>query len=157
MLRRLRLFRSDQRGTAAVEMALMLPLLILLMFGGLEVAHFLYVEHQVVKGVRDGARYAARMPFGGAVEDTIKNVTRTGLVSGGTPRVDGWQNGQITVVFACNGSSELSGKGIYKTTACPIFVTVSTTVPYRSLFGALTGFAVGINVRASQQAAVMGV
>lgn len=167
MLCRLRLFRSDQRGTAAVEMALMLPLLILLMFGGLEVAHYLYVEHQVVKGVRDGARYAARMPFSkvscagvdATTESDIKDVTRLGAVvrlnpdPALKPRVRGWTNNEITVTTTCSGITT----GIYKAMTGAPQVTVATTVPYVSLFGSLTGLDVDINMRASQQAAVMGV
>lgn len=134
----------------------MLPLLILLMFGGLEAAHYFYVEHQVVKGVRDGARYAARLPFGSVLDDTIiKNVTRTGVIAGGTPRVRNWENDNIEVSFGCAAATNLAG--IYKTLNCPRVVTVSTTFAYTSLFGALTGFDVNVNVHASQQAAVMGV
>ena len=64
-----------------------LILLLTLMFAGLEGAHYLYVEHQVVKGVRDGARYAARLPFDSVVDSTsVKNVTRTGNIAGGMER-----------------------------------------------------------------------
>lgn len=137
-------------------MALILPLLLTLMFAGLEGAHYLYVEHQVVKGVRDGARYAARLPFDSVVDSTsVKNVTRTGNIAGGTPRVSNWANADIDVNFGCASVSGLAG--IYKTLNCPRIVTVSTTFNYASLFGALTGFDVGVRIHASQQAAVMGV
>lgn len=162
MLRRLRLFRSDQHGTAAVEMVLMLPLLITLMFGGLEGAHYLYVEHQVVKGVRDGARYAGRLSFtevscgtvSAGAETAIKEVTRTGRTSGGSSRVRGWTNAQITVTPACATAIRT---GIYKTMTGAPQVTVSTTVPYSSLFGAVTGIDVNASLHAEQQAAVVGV
>ena len=157
-----RLFRSDQHGTAAVEMALMLPLLITLLFGGLEGAHYLYVEHQVVKGVRDGARYAGRLPFAdvscgtvsASAETAIKEVTRTGQTSGGTSRVRGWTNAQVTVTPACVTAIQT---GIYKTMTGAPRITVSATVPYTSLFRSVTGIDVNAKVHASQQAAAMGV
>src|SRR5215217_7313983 len=50
----------DVRGSAAAEMALVLPLLLALMFGSLELGDYFLSEHVLLKGVRDGAVYAAR-------------------------------------------------------------------------------------------------
>ena len=44
-------------------MALVLPMLFALMFTTFEGGAYMWTEHKVVKGVRDGARYAARLPF----------------------------------------------------------------------------------------------
>ena len=63
MMRRLRHLSSDSRASVAVEMALVVPLLITLMFGGLEGAYYLWNEHIAIKAVRDGARFASRQPF----------------------------------------------------------------------------------------------
>ncbi len=45
-------------------MALVTPLLLTLLFGGLEGGNFMLQQHIVTKGVRDGARFAGREPFG---------------------------------------------------------------------------------------------
>ena len=49
MIRFLRLFLRDTAGVAAAELALMLPLLTLLLFGGMELSNLMWAEHQVVK------------------------------------------------------------------------------------------------------------
>ena len=93
-----RLARQDS-GSAAAEMALVTPLLIALMLGSMELGHFFYSEHVVVKAVRDGARYASRQGFtnftcpntiNATVVDNTRRVTRTNQVAaGGTSRLQG--------------------------------------------------------------------
>lgn len=164
MTRFVRIFWADARAAAAAEMALILPLLLVLIFTCLEGSYFLYLEHQVVKGVRDGARFAARQSFDdydcssvldANVETSIKNVTRTGSTSSSaTSRVPGWDAGDTTVSMSCPGAAVTTG--IYSSMANAPRVTVSATVPYPSLFSALSGVGVNVNLNASQQAAVMG-
>lgn len=65
-------FMKENRGQAMVEMALVLPLLLLLLFGIMECgrvfASYIEVEH----AARDGARYAAI--HSSASDSTIKSV-----------------------------------------------------------------------------------
>lgn len=170
--------RNDRRGSVAVEMALVLPLMLILMFGGLEGGYYLWSEHRVLKAVRDGARYAGRQPFdkfdctAGTIdpsdteytEERIQYMTRTGIVapSTATPpdgdpgQVNGWTaNSTVSVTVACNAAPPA---GIYASLpdGAPI-VTVSANTAYRSLFLNL-GFATsGLGLRATSQAAVMGI
>ena len=58
----LRVFQ-DRSGAAAAEMAMVAPLLMILMLGAMELGHYFYSQHVVVKAVRDGARYASRHDF----------------------------------------------------------------------------------------------
>ena len=160
-------FLSDQSGAAAVEMVLVLPFLMALMFMCLEGAHYLYTEHQIVKGVRDGARFAARHGFSNfscsAVNDAqlvtdIKNVTIYGKISvssGDKPRVSTWTVADTTVSMSCPATAVQTG--IYKDLTNAPRVTVSATVSYPSLFGTLGALTSSFKVRASDQAAVMGV
>ena len=60
MLRRL---LRQSSGAAAVEMALVTPLLMVLMFGSMELGYYFYSQHVVTKAVRDGARFASRQGF----------------------------------------------------------------------------------------------
>ncbi|PKB14518.1 Flp pilus assembly protein TadG [Novosphingobium kunmingense] len=162
-MRRLASFLRDSRGSAAAEMAMVIPLLLALTFTTLEGAHYLYVEHQIVKGVRDGARFGARKSFASftcstvdaTTETLIKEVTRTGTISGGTSRVSGWTNNEITVTPSCPATAVTTG--IYSTLSNAPRITVKAVVPYPSLFGALTGMNVNVKVAAQDQAAVMGV
>lgn len=57
-----RLIRA-RRGSAAVELALVFPILLAIVLGSVEMGNFFYNQHTLTKAVRDGARYAARQPF----------------------------------------------------------------------------------------------
>ena len=83
------LFR-DRAGAAAAEMALVTPLLMIIMFGAMELGKYFLDEHVVAKAVRDGARYAARRSFtdyagcavSGDVQDKIYRQAVTAAGSG---------------------------------------------------------------------------
>lgn len=168
--RLLHALKRDRRGAAAVEMALVAPLLIIILFGSTEMGNYFLNEHVVAKSVRDGARYAARLPMtdypgcsasAGAVTK-IKNVTRTGSVAGGTSRLPYWTdtmngNPTITVTATCNTTGTYTG--IYAGLAIGVpVVTVTASVPYPSLFGIFGMFNSGsFSLRANSQAAVMGI
>ncbi|MCC6480552.1 MAG: pilus assembly protein [Sphingomonadaceae bacterium] len=154
-------------GTAAVEMALVTPILMVLMFGAFDLGNYFLQQHIVTKAVRDGARYAGRQSFAefagctpsSTVEQRTRNITRTGIVAnGGTPRIANWTNpASITVAAACDTSGTYTG--IYTDVAIGApRVTVSAMVTYNSLFGQfglLTNATV--NMRAQSESAVMGV
>lgn len=161
------LFRC-RSGAAAAEMALILPMLIAIMFGGFEGGAYLWTEHKVVKAVRDGARFAARQSFSvfdctgitdAAVLARVQNLTRTGETSGGTAKIMGWDdNDQVIVTAACQTGQSYSDQGVYATeTSGATHVTISATVPYPSLFGTLGFDTTGATVTASANAAVMGI
>jgi Flp pilus assembly protein TadG len=160
-----RSFIRCQRGGSAAEMALILPLLVVLMFGGLELGYYFYSQHQVVKGVRDGARYASRQSFVALNCDSgtvplnlrieIQEVTRTGRVSLGTSRVPGWKNGDVTVSLTCPTTAITTGIYAGETNAPQINLVAA--VAYRSLFAGVGIIDDTYTLNASQQAAVMGI
>lgn len=133
-------FVHDERGNAASEMALMLPLLTVMLFGGIEFGHFFWTEHQVIKSVRDGARFAGRHKLDlfdcdtGNVSDAtleaeIQKLTRTGFLDGDNPDASGADNpvvrnwsddDTVTVSVQCIGGASYSGKGIYEQLAQPV-------------------------------------
>jgi Flp pilus assembly protein TadG len=49
-----------EEGAAAVEFALILPILVLLVLGGLDLGHRFYMEHLITNASREGARFAAK-------------------------------------------------------------------------------------------------
>lgn len=155
-------FLRNRSGSAAVEFALVLPMLLALTFVMFEGGHYLYVQHQVVKGVRDGARFASRQAFAkytctaidSATETLVKEVTRTGKISGGTARVAGWTNSQVAVSVSCPGTAVTTG--IYVNMANAPRVMVVARVPYTSLFSAIGTIRNTSHVGAYQQAAVVG-
>jgi Flp pilus assembly protein TadG len=155
---------ADRRGSAAAEMALVAPLLLALMLGSYEMGKYFLDEHVVAKAVRDGARYAARqnfstMPCGGTAtaEAQIKNLVRTGVPTGGTPRLIYWTDpATITVTITCDNTGTYTG--IYTGLAGGAHrVEVSAAVPYTPLFGAMGFDATALSLNARSQAAVMGI
>jgi Flp pilus assembly protein TadG len=166
-----RRFFADASGAAAVEMALVTPMLLALMFGGLEAGHFFWNEHKAVEAVRNGARYASRQPIAllcandATTIANIKNMTRTGTLSStATPVVTGWtSDNQVTVTPLCAASDYLN-TGIYTTNIGPngaatgATVTVSTTnLVYPSLFKALSGITTSYRLNAWSSGAVIGI
>ena len=166
----LRLVRSDTAGSAAVEMALVTPFLVVLICSFLEAGNFVMNEHGLVKAVRDGARFAARQDFsnytacsgqpGGTVVADTQNVVIHGVRSGGsaflTPNIT---VANITVATSCAasaGGQSMQG-GIYGSRANGgQIVTVSANVPYRPMMGAFGFTGMGFHLNAASQAAVTG-
>ena len=165
---------AQDAGSAAAEMALVLPLLVTIMFGSAELGNYFLDEHALVKQVRDGSRYAARLPLEAnytcpstvnpAAETLIENVVRTGTVDGtGTGRFDAtyWTRtctgvaDPIEVTIRC--VSEDDYDGIYQSLEGDIpVVTVSAAVSYRSVLGSLGLPTADLCLRAESEAAVIG-
>ena len=168
MIRAARLLFKDRSGNAAAEMALVLPLLLVIMFGSAELGNYFMNEHGLIKSLRDGARYAARQDFSnypdcatvsGAVQTSTKDVVMNGYVSGGTslltPNISA---SDITITTRC--AANVGGqdmKGIYDDhPAGAQVVIVSASVPYRSILGAFGFGNIDFQLNAAQEAAVSG-
>lgn len=164
---RLRRFLTDSAGTAGVEMALVTPMLLMLMFGGFEAGHYFWSEHKAIEGVRAGVRYAERLPMSTVCPSTgsvapavltdIRTVARTGkLSSAAVPVVPGWTDGQVTVTIRCG--TYLS-TGIYTTLGGQgATVTVASNgLVYPSVFKALGVISTNFNLNAWSSGAVIGI
>ena len=160
---------KDRKAAAAAELALVLPLLLTLMFSGLEAGNYFMNEHTLVKAVRNGARFAGRQPFnnytscngapGGTVVADTRNVVMGGYLSGGTVITPNIQAANVTVTTSCattGGGQTYSGIYAGRASGAQI-VIVSASVPYRSVIAAVFGFNdAGISLNAASQAAVAG-
>ncbi|AOL93191.1 TadE/TadG family type IV pilus assembly protein [Porphyrobacter sp. LM 6] len=157
-----RLFRS-RRGTAAAELALILPMLLALMFGAMEAGHFFWTQHKIVKSVRDGARFASRLDVtrlcanDATLLTEIRNVTATGQLAGGAPpKVPGWTPATVNVTISCGSFvdtgiyTDLGGRG-------PLVTVSSGAVEYPSLFEALGFLTSDLRLSARSSTAVMGI
>lgn len=136
-------FIRNQSGAAAVEMALILPAALALLFVTFDGAYYMLCEQRVVKGVRNAARYAARLDLsnyacpGGTFSGNtaaVQNLARTGTLTGGNATIPGWQNSDVQVSVACSAGRG----GIYEASGgnAPV-VRVSTKVAYPSLMGTM--------------------
>lgn len=167
-----RLFR-DRSGSAAAEMVMVLPILLILIFGSVELGNYFLSEHVVDKAVRDAARYAARLPLsdyptctvptGGNAEIQTQRIARFGDPDGsGNQRLAGWTADNMTTVsISCDTdtSHTFVNNGVYADFpdggAVPV-VTVTASVPYKTVLGLLGLGVASLTLNASQQAAVMG-
>ena len=156
-------FIFDERGSAATEFALILPLLILLLFTGSEAGHFVWTQHKLTEGVRNGVRYASRLPIdklcnGSTVvladpeRAAIIQITRTGRVAptAASATVPGWTAANVSVDVSCGAFVQT---GIYSDLGArgPIVTVRANNVPYPSLFkslGRIPG-TIRLNARAS--------
>ena len=174
-MRTLRVLLADHSGTAGVEMAMVAPLLIILMFGSMELGNYFLDQHAVAKQVHDGARFASRLTLassyncpGTVFEDAsattkIVNVTKTGSVDGtATGRFDStfWApctagGTPVTVTLRCVDKSLYSGVYTGLGGNIPV-VKVSANLAYPSLFGALGFNSSALCLRADSEAAVAG-
>ena len=148
-------FLGDTRASAAAEFALLLPMLIILLFGGTEAGHFVWSQHKLAEAVRDGARYAARLPIDKVCNETVdlldKNnpsteydqvvlITRTGQLddAAARPVVPGWTDAQVVVEVDCDSDSFVD-TGIYKELGFrgPVVTVRAVEVTYPSMFNGL--------------------
>jgi len=167
MIRLARLLLRDCRGSPAVEMALVLPLLLILMFGSIELGNYFMNEHSLAKAVRDGARFAARQSFDNypdcgapttTLRDTTRQVVMTGYLSGGSVLTPNIEADDIDVGTSCTttaGGEDMLG--IYRDRANGAqIVTVSASVAYRPIVGSFGFTGIGLSLNASSEAAVAG-
>jgi Flp pilus assembly protein TadG len=180
----LRLFKSAC-GSAVVEMALVAPFLLIIMFGSVELGNYFMDEHALLKGVRDGARFAARQGFtnytscsgdlptpgvAGSPNDNTKLIVRKGtLDSTADDLLPNWSSATFSVTVSCAGSANGQDMlGIYRSrfggtcggataNGCAQIVTVDVTIPYKSIVGSYGFTGLGLNLNASSQAAVTGI
>jgi Flp pilus assembly protein TadG len=168
MIRLFHRLARNSSGAAAAEMALVTPLLLIIMFGSVELGNYFMNEHSLVKAVRDGARFAARQSFtsypdcstvGTSAQDATKNVVMYGYLSGSAVLTPNITTSDITVSTSCAASAGgQSMLGIYRGRATGAqVVTVSATVAYRSVLGSFGFSGASINLNASSQAAVQGI
>ena len=168
-----RLIRNE-RGVAAIEFAIGLPLLIVCLVAIVELGNAFVQAQSVERGLRAGATYAARivdvnqnnvatscagLSWSSAEVDTIENLVRYASQDSGSvafyPAVD-WSTGTITVDTLVVADAGGSG-----TDVC--MVTIEGSVPFRPLVpGLLNLFALldidiaAITIRSTHEQAVIG-
>jgi Flp pilus assembly protein TadG len=121
-----------QRGIAIIEMAIALPVILLLMLMVAEFGRVFYQYSTLNKAVRDGARYAAGTAVFGStgtvqLTSSIVNETRslvaTGSVGGTTSLLPGLSAANVTLATAGPGN-----------------IQVTATYTFQPIFDVLPGF-----------------
>ena len=134
-------FRRDEQGVQLVELAIVLPIMLLLFAGIAEFGRYFYEYSTLAKGARVGARYLASKSItsGTDWEGPAKNLIVYGNVGGtGDPILPGFSPNNIDIQYA-GGPAGL-----------PDTVTVSiVNYPHESLFdlgGFLNSDSLSLNV-----------
>jgi len=133
----LRLLARDEDGTALLEGAVIVPVLCILLFGVYEFSWFFYQQHLISTGLRDAARYLARLPAPcnpgsnwPVNQASAKNLALTGSVAGGAGRVKGWTATAVRLsCTAIDNPTEASGLTAYRGGPIIYVVTASTSFP----------------------------
>jgi TadE-like protein len=125
----------DDRGSALVEGAIVVPVLFALMFGIYEFSWLFYQQHTISTGLRDAARYLSRSPdpcnpasmIWLLQEEYAKNLATTGSINGGTARVKGWAPAMVTARCSpIDNPTGPNGLSAYRGGPVIYVVTVST-------------------------------
>jgi Flp pilus assembly protein TadG len=121
-IKRLSGFARDQEGSALLEGAVLVPVLFALIFGVLEFSYYFYQQHLVSTGVRDAARYLARVqdPTAAAAQTTAQNLAATGSPEGGpSRRTRGFDPAEVTVSFSFVANALVNGTRPYRQSSDP--------------------------------------
>jgi Flp pilus assembly protein TadG len=163
--------RRDHRGAALVEMTVLLPFLLALGCGVFEFGAFFYNYQLVEAGVRDAARYMARVTDTSASKvpcdpavlaakvANAKDIAVMGVIGGTTPRVSWWAKADVTVDYATVFANPLiSGYPSYRGPLSGIRVIKVTTSPTYPGVGFLSflGLGSGVTISLNHQERCMG-
>lgn len=140
---RLSLRNSGENGHAVLELAVVLPVLLMIALGVFEFGRLIYSYHLIQNGVRDGARYVAGLPYDPANTSqttsqlaATQNIATRGVVSGGTNRVSWWAPSTVGIAYGSVANTPNGACGVqrcYRGGDALVIVTVSTSVPYSPL------------------------
>ena len=185
MMRALRHLRRECSGSAAVELALVMPFLLVILFGSVELGNYFMNQHTLVKAVRDGARFAARQGFtnytgcsgnvptpgsAGSANENTKLIVRKGTLDSTAPDLlPNWSTATFSATVSCvasvNGQQML---GIYRSrfgstcngvaaNGCAQVVTVTASLTYLPILRVFGFNGIGLHLNATSQAAVAGI
>ncbi|HXV26320.1 MAG TPA: TadE family protein [Alphaproteobacteria bacterium] len=137
--------RLGQAGAAGVEFGIVLPLLVILTFGAIEMGRVVWHHEIVTKGVRDGVRYLTRVPVScpgpgaGSFSPTeitrAENLVKSGDPTGGTPIINAYNSATFTVTVDCRVAADL---GLSGGTYLPV-VQMNAEVPFEGYFLGIIG------------------
>lgn len=127
---RLRVLRQDRRGVAAIEAALLLPLLTLAGFGVIDASLLLLQNHKMENGLAAAGNYLSKAPNPNSVEVQAKRLATTGHVkAGGKALIAGWSDAAVTITYR----SVSNNAGNYRGGNNVRVVRLTSQTPYQGL------------------------
>ena len=137
-------YNRKQKGQSLVEFALVVPFLLLVVVGTIEIGRAYYYYNTLSKAVREGARYMSGHTYDPALEfPNVQNMVVYGNIGGsGNPVLTGLTTGMVTITPRGGGTSR---------TTPPNWVKVSVSYPYTSVIAGLItlnlNFTPGVEMR----------
>jgi Flp pilus assembly protein TadG len=103
-------FWRNEKGSALLEGTILTPFLFILVFGVVEFSYYFYQQHVVSSGVRDAARYLARVqdPNDPSAQTIAKNLAATGSPTGGADRTTGFAPSNVAIQVVSLDDSSLT-------------------------------------------------
>jgi Flp pilus assembly protein TadG len=155
----IRRFRRDASGVATIEVGLAFPFIVMFASGLFEYGALFYNYELLQTGVRDAARYLARVENPSTSETAARNLALRGTVdSTGALRVSWWQSGDIQITYetTSNPVNEDTGRRLYRGPDPLTVIRVSTELNYSGL-GLLRSVGLGpIKVTAAHEERYVG-
>ena len=143
-------FARGYAGGAAAEFVIIAPVMIMLLFGAIEVGRLLTDFHTVSKAVRDATRYLSRVPAScpgaagaGSIDDAADETAARNLVLTGSIDPPGayllghWTDpNDITIAVDCIDNGGVF-EGVYAGDLTIPRLTVTAAVPFDFIFSTL--------------------
>ena len=132
----------NELGSALVEGAVMLPLLLVLILGVYEFSWWFYQQHVISESLRSAARHLARSPEAcdtgsprwGADQDASRLLAVTSSMTNRRPRIKGWTPSMVAVTCTpIENPLGSDGLRMYRGNAFVYVVTVSSRLNDPSL------------------------
>jgi Flp pilus assembly protein TadG len=133
---------KDQKGVSAIEFAIILPVLVVLIFGMIEFSVLLYDKAMLTNASREGARagivYSDPRPSDGEIQTVVNNYCQDHLITFGA-------GSTVSTTVARAGS----GSGGEEVAGDPLTVTVTYQYDFLVLPNLITSLTGGINLNAT--------
>jgi|WetSurSiteA1Bulk_404760.scaffolds.fasta_scaffold59785_2 Flp pilus assembly protein TadG len=138
-------FLRQQEGSVAVEFALLVPLLLILLFGIVDFGHAWYVRQELVYASREGARYGTRF-------HTVNSVHV--LPNALDPTIASYVTSKYTSLLPPDANLQVTPGGTGYATGVvgdPLTVTVTATKTWWLVSKLVPGLNSSINLSASTE------
>ncbi len=138
----IRTYLSCTQGVAAIEAALILPMLLLAGFGTLDASYLILQHHKMETNLATAGSYLSKSSDPQSLELQAKRLAATGQIrAGGRPTITNWSHDDISISYKNFTNHQFRGRRLYRGGAVVKVVNISSSVPYQGLglLNALSG------------------
>lgn len=130
----LRRYHKDESGIAAIEGALLFPLLAALGFGIVDSSMLMMQNHKLTAGLTSAGNYLSKTTNPQAVETKAKQLAVSGkFMSGAKPFIDNLQPSNVLISYRNIANQEINGTRDYRGGDNISVVAFTVSVPYEGI------------------------